>query len=40
MHLYTLIAAPFVAQLIGAGNTTDPRVGQYASVIQGAFLLG
>jgi MFS family permease len=40
MHLYTLIAAPFVAQLIGAGNTTDPRVGQYASVIQGGFLLG
>jgi MFS family permease len=40
MHLYTLVAAPFVAQLIGAASTTDPHVGQYASIIQGAFLLG
>jgi MFS family permease len=40
MHLYTLVAAPFVAQLIGAASTTDRRVGQYASIIQGAFLLG
>jgi MFS family permease len=40
MHLYTLIAAPFVAQLILAPSTTDSRVGKYASIIQGAFLLG
>jgi MFS family permease len=40
MHLYTLVAAPFVAQLIGAATTTDSRVGHYASIIQGAFLLG
>jgi len=40
MHLYTLVAAPFVAQLIGAASTTDPRVGRYGSLIQGAFLLG
>jgi len=40
MHLYTLVAAPFVAQLIHAGATTDPRVGRYSSIIQGAFLLG
>jgi MFS family permease len=40
MHLYTLVAAPFVAQLIGAGVTTDPRVGRYSSLIQGGFLLG
>ena len=40
MHLYTLVAAPFVAQLLGAASTTDPRVGHYSSVIQGAFLLG
>lgn len=40
MHLYTLVAAPFVAQLLGAGSTTDPRVGHYGSIIQGAFLLG
>src|SRR3954466_318932 len=40
MHLYTLVAAPFVAQLIMATSTTDPKVGHYASIIQGAFLLG
>src|SRR5690349_16313391 len=40
MHLYTLVAAPFVAQLIGALSTTDSRVGSYSSVIQAAFLLG
>src|SRR5881296_2150664 len=40
MHLYTLVAAPFVAQLLGAASTTDPRVGHYSSIIQGAFLLG
>src|SRR5512136_2268967 len=40
MHLYTLVAAPFVAQLLGGLNTTDPRVGRYGSVIQGAFMLG
>jgi MFS family permease len=40
MHLYTLVAAPFVAQLLHAGSTTDPRVGRYGSIIQGAFLLG
>jgi len=40
MHLYTLVAAPFVAQLIGATSTTDGRVGQHSSWIQGAFLLG
>src|SRR5438094_7966256 len=40
MHLYTLVAAPFVAQLLGAATTTDPRVGHYGSLIQGAFMLG
>src|SRR5262249_6874786 len=40
MHLYTLVAAPFVAQLIGASSTTDPRVGRFGSIVQGAFLLG
>ena len=40
MHLYTLVAAPFVAELIGATRTTDPAVGRYGSLIQGAFLLG
>jgi len=40
MHLYTLVAAPFVAELLGAASTTDPRVGRYSSIIQAAFLLG
>jgi MFS family permease len=40
MHLYTLVAAPFVAQLLGAASTTDPRVGHYGSLIQGSFMLG
>jgi len=40
MHLYTLVAAPFVAQLLKVASTTDPRVGHYGALIQGAFLLG
>jgi len=40
MHLYTLVYAPFVAELIGATSTLDTSVGRYASVIQGGFLLG
>src|SRR5438094_3883861 len=40
MHLYTLVAAPFVALLLGGLATTDPAVGHYASIIQGAFLFG
>src|SRR6185436_391040 len=40
LHLYTLVAAPFVAQLLGGLSTKDPLVGRYSSIIQGAFLLG
>ena len=40
MHLYTLVAAPFVALLLGGLATTDSAVGKYASIIQAAFLLG
>jgi len=40
MHLYTLVAAPFVAELLGGLNTIDPAVGYYGSIIQGGFLLG
>jgi hypothetical protein len=40
MHLYTLVAAPFVAELLGLAATTDPRVGRHASIIQAAFLVG
>lgn len=40
MHLYTLVAAPFVAELLGLRTTTDPRVGHHAAIIQAAFLVG
>src|SRR5262245_44327368 len=40
LHIYTLVAAPFVAELLGGLATTDPRVSRHASIIQGAFLLG
>src|SRR5689334_9067506 len=40
MHLYTLVYAPFVAQLLGVQSTLDPSVGRYASLIQGGFLFG
>jgi MFS family permease len=40
LHLYTLVALPFVADLLGGLATTDARVGRYSSIIQGAFLLG
>jgi MFS family permease len=40
MHLYTLVYAQFVAELLGVASTRDPSVGRYASIIQGAFLLG
>lgn len=39
MHLYTLVAAPFVAQLL-AVSEGDPTVGRYSSIIQAAFLIG
>src|SRR5882724_8143498 len=40
MHLYTLVYAPFVAQLLHVSSTLDPSVGRYASLIQGGFLFG
>ncbi len=40
MHLYVLVAAPFVAELLGAASQTDPLVGYYSSWIQAAFLIG
>jgi MFS family permease len=39
MHLYVLVAAPFVAELLGVGEK-DPQVGKYSSWIQAAFLIG
>lgn len=40
MHLYVLVATPFVAELIGAASEKDPSVAYYSSWIQAAFLLG
>src|SRR3954469_18745435 len=40
MHLYTLVYAQFVAQLLGVTDTRDPSVGYHAALIQGGFLLG
>ena len=40
MHLYVLVAAPFVAELLGVVSEKDPLVGYYSSWIQAAFLIG
>src|SRR5256714_936610 len=40
MHLYVLVAAPFVAELLGVASAKDPQVGFYSSWIQAAFLIG
>jgi MFS family permease len=39
MHLYTLVAVPFVAELLRVSSDT-PSVGLTSSVIQAAFLVG
>ena len=40
MHLYTLVATPFVAQLLGGLSEKDPQVSYHGAVIQAAFLAG
>jgi hypothetical protein len=40
MHLYVLVAGPFVAELLGATDPKDPGIGCYGSLIQAAFLIG
>jgi MFS family permease len=40
MHLYTLVAAPFVMELLGAASPADPLVREKSSWIQAAFLTG
>src|SRR4051794_41680547 len=40
MHLYVLVATPFVAELLHAASDKDPLVGYYGSWIQAAFLIG
>src|SRR4051794_5160837 len=39
MHLYTVVALPFVAELLGT-TTNDPITGNRASWIMAAFLIG
>jgi len=39
-HLYTLVAAPFVAQLLHVASSSDPAVKEKSAWIQGAFLVG
>jgi len=39
MHLYTLVATPFVAQLLATGQH-DRAVDYYSSIIQASFLVG
>jgi predicted MFS family arabinose efflux permease len=39
LHLYTLVAAPFVLQLL-ATTSADPQVKEKSAYIQAAFLLG
>lgn len=40
IHLYTLVAAPFVAELLSAPGTADAMVKEKSSIIQAAFLVG
>jgi MFS family permease len=40
MHLYVLVATPFVTELLSLSNQKDARVGFYSSWIQAAFLIG
>lgn len=40
IHLYTIVAAPFLAELLHATSTTSPDVKLYSSWIQAAFLVG
>jgi len=40
LHLYTLVATPFVMKLVQASVSTDPEVKEKGSYIQAAFLFG
>lgn len=40
MHLYTLVATPFVAELLGGLDQRDAAVGRTGSIIQAGFLVG
>jgi predicted MFS family arabinose efflux permease len=40
MHLYVLVATPFVAELLHVTDKKDPQISYYSSWIQAAFLIG
>ena len=40
IELYVIVAAPFVAELLGVTDSKDPQVGYYSSLIQAAFMIG
>ncbi|HEV3024879.1 MAG TPA: MFS transporter [Pirellulales bacterium] len=40
MHLYVLVAAPFVAELLRISDQKHPDVGYYSALIQAAFMVG
>src|SRR5258708_7458044 len=40
MHLYTLVAAPFVAHLVLSSDPSSYVVKKYSAYIQAAFLVG
>src|SRR5947209_2148758 len=40
MHLYVLVATPFVAELLHVENEKDPLVRDCSAWIQAAFLIG
>jgi MFS family permease len=40
LHLYTLVAAPLVVQLLGATSPNEPGVKEKSAYIQAAFLVG
>ena len=40
LHLYTLVAAPFVMQLLHTTDATNPAIKEKSAYIQAAFLIG
>ena len=40
LHLYTLVAAPFVMQLLHTTDSANPAIKEKSAYIQAAFLIG
>src|ERR1051325_3582103 len=40
LHLYTLVAAPFVMQLLQTNDASTPAIKEKSAYIQAAFLIG